>query len=100
MRTRIDFHNKLKEVCDNVYYMAPRNDKMVYPCIKYEQIRPSVQYANNHIYKHTKRYLVTYITKNPDDPVIDSIFYAFPNSSWDRQYKSDNLYHNVYEIYY
>lgn len=99
-KTRLDFHNKLLEICDNVYFQAPRDDKMVFPCIKYEMMRPSIVHANNHIYKHTKRYQVEYITKDPDDPIIDALLYFLPHTDFDRQYKSNNIYHNVYEIYF
>lgn len=99
-RPRTELHEKLKEVCPNVYFQAPREDRMVYPCIKYELSRPYIRHANNKIYKSDKRYQVTYITKNPDDPVIEELLYFLPHTQWDRQYKSDNLYHNVYEIYF
>lgn len=99
-RTRLDLHAKFKEICDNVYFKKPRDDKMVYPCIKYDLSRISLKHANNKVYNHKKRYTVTYITKDPDDPVIEAMFYMFPKISWDRQYISNNLYHNVYELYF
>lgn len=99
-RPRTELHNKLLEICPNVYYQAPRDDRMVHPCIKYELNRPTIKHANNKIYKFDKRYQVMYITKNPDDPVIDELLYLLPHISWDRQYKSNNLYHNVYELYF
>lgn len=99
-RTRLELNAKFKEICENVYYQTPRSDRMEYPCIKYELSRIQLKYANNKTYNHKKRYTVTYITKDPDDPLVDEMFYKFPEINWDRQYKSNNLYHNVYELYF
>lgn len=99
-RTRLDLQAKLEEFCDNVYYQKPRDDRMEYPCIKYELSKIRVKHANNKVYHHKKRYTVTYITKDPDDPLIEALLYAFPNITFDRPYKSNNLYHNVYELYF
>lgn len=97
---RLELHNKFLEICDNVYFQPPREDRMNYPCIKYELSKIKLEHANNKVYHHKKRYMVTYITNDPDDPVIEAMFYMFPKISWDRQYKSNNLYHNVYELYF
>ena len=99
-RTRIDFHNELLKVCNHVYYQKPRDSKMEYPCIIYEDAKPNVQYANNKIYIHNKRYSVTYVTKDPDDPVIDQLLYLLPHTEWDRKYIGGNLWHCVYDIYF
>lgn len=99
-RTRLDLSAKFKEICDNVYFQPPRDTRMEYPCIKYELSKIRLRHANNKVYNHKKRYTVTYITKDPDDPIIEAMFYIFPQISWDTQYKSNNLYHNVYELYF
>lgn len=100
-RPRTELSKKFHEICDNVYFQAPRDSRMVYPCIKYELAKPSVKHANNNIYKLTKCYTVTYITKDPDDPMIEGLLYSFKSIKMDRApYKSDNLYHCVYELYF
>ena len=99
-KTRLELQTTLEAICDNVYFQPPRDNRMSYPCIKYDLSRIRLAHANNKVYNHKKRYTVTYITKDPDDPVIEEILYIFPQISWDRQYKSNNLYHNVYELYF
>ena len=99
-RTRLDLQAKFEEICDNVYFQKPRDNKMIYPCILYNLSRIRLMHANNKVYNHKRRYTVTYITKNPDDPIIDSMLYLFEQIHWDRQYESNNLYHNVYELYF
>lgn len=97
-KTRLELDAELKKICPTVYFQEPRSERMEYPCIKYALNKISTENANNHIYKLDKHYTVTYITKDPDDPIIEGLLHAFPGIKWDRQYKSSNLYHNVYEL--
>lgn len=99
-KKRTELSELFHSVCDNVYYKDPRSKNMDYPCIKYDLADIVTRRANNSIYHDEKRYTVIYITSNPDDPLIDNMLRLVPKISFERQYKSGNLYHNVYEVYF
>ena len=101
MRTRIDFHKMLinETSCDHIYYQPPENLKLVYPCIIYSEEADRPDYADNVIYNNKVRYSVTYISKSADDTTKDLI-HKIMYCAFDRSYKSDNLYHTTYTIYY
>lgn len=83
----------------NVYFQPPTGTKLQYPCIVYHLDDANDVHANDRIYRRLYRYSLTYITKNPEDPmrdIIDDLQYC----SFDRFYTSDNLNHFVYSIYY
>lgn len=83
----------------NVYYQPPNNLKMSYPCIKYSVQGIDTKKADNKTYQLTKRYEVTVIANRADNPVILKLL-EMPMCSYDRQYISDNLYHDVLTLYY
>lgn len=84
----------------NVYFQPPTSVKMSYPCIRYSLNRIDKQNANNRFYWSTNEYEVTVIDSNPLSTIAKDILMAFPSSSFDRQYVSDNLYHSVLTLYF
>ena len=83
----------------NVYYQPPTGTELQYSCIVYNLDAANDTHANNHIYRRLYRYSLTYITKDPDDPMrdrIDDLQYC----RFDRYFSTDNLNHYVYTIYY
>ena len=83
----------------NVYFQPPTGTKLQYPCIVYHLDAANDIHASDHIYRRLYRYSLTYITKNPEDPmrdIIDDLQYC----SFDRFFTLDNLNHFVYSIYY
>lgn len=100
MKTWSDLYVVLKEIVDNVYYQPPENLKLKYPCIIYERSNAVSQYADNIPYKKDKRYTVTLITKTADnDEYLDKIL-DLPMCTFDREFKNDNLVHDVFTIYF
>lgn len=85
-------------VNENVYFQPPQNVSMRYPAVVYSLSHSMALHANNNLYKREARYMVTYITRSPDDPNIESIE-AIPLSRFDRSYIKDGLYHHVYTIF-
>lgn len=91
------------EKCPNikrVYFQPPEKMKMEYPCIVYNLSRIETERANNKLYLKHKSYNVTVITSNPDDETVNHLLENFESCKFDRQYKSDNLYHNVVTLFY
>lgn len=91
---------KLEELLGstNVYFQPPESAKLNYPCIIYSLSGVHNKNAANSVYVKHKSYTLKYITKDPDDPFID-ILSDQPYCGFSTQYKSNNMYHNVYRIY-
>lgn len=113
MRSRLDLHEKLKDFIgnDNVYFEPPEGYKMSFPCIKYNLSGADVLRANDSIHRFMKRYSVTIITRDVDegeewrpsareDGIIEGFLKTFEHSSFDRPFKSDNLMHFVFTLYF
>lgn len=84
---------------DNVYFQPPTGLKIKYPCIIYKLDATSDRHANDGVYGRLYRYNLTYITKDPDDPMsdkLDDLSYC----RFIRCFSSDNLNHFVYTIYH
>lgn len=100
MRTRMDLHNKFKELLgsEQVYYQPPESLKMQYPAIRYSKADITNIYANNIKYYSHDVFDVVIISKVPDHPVIKKIL-ELPYTEFDRHYVSDNLNHDIIRIY-
>lgn len=83
----------------NVYFQPPTGMKLEYPCIVYNLDTANDVHANDRIYRRLYRYSLTYITKNPEDPMRDTID-DLQYCSFNRFFASDNLNHYVYTIYH
>ena len=83
----------------NVYYNPPASVKMKYDAIVFSRSDVANTFANNRVYKQDYRYTVTTITEDPDAPIIDKVS-KLPMCSFDRHFVSDNLHHNVFNLYY
>ncbi len=98
---RPELHKKLCDLLGsrNVYYQPPTGVRLEYPCIIYNLDATNDVHADNHIYRRLYRYSLTYITKNPEDPLrdkIDDLQYC----RFNRFFVSDNLNHYNYTIYF
>lgn len=101
MATRLELQTKLEELlgCRHVYYQPPNSIKMEYPAIVYSKGSIDGIHANDNKYQKNTRYEITVIDRLPDNSVIEKIL-ELPYSSYDRNYKSDNLNHDVLTLYY
>ena len=101
MADRLDLQGLLEELLEsrNVYYQSPESVKMQYPAIRYSKKNIQSVYANNSKYLMRDCYELIVISRKPDDPVIKKLL-ALPYCGYDRQYITDNLYHDVLTIYY
>lgn len=106
---RIEFGNKLRETFvkafggdlkdANVYFQPPENTRMKFPCIVYRRQKLTARHADNFPYLNFRRYQVTAIDTNPDSKLVDELS-IMPKCMYDRQFISDNIYHDVFNIYY
>lgn len=99
MGTRLELHDKLKDITPNVYFQPPNGLQMEYPCIRYRISDENVDHADNGPYKFTQRYQLTIIDKDPDG-LIPSKVRVLPMVRFSRFYASGNLNHFVYDLYF
>lgn len=84
---------------ENVYFQPPESLKMKYPAIVYSLSTIENKHADNSVYDSRRRYTVTLITSDPDSRVIGELAYL-QMCRFNRHYKSNNLNHYVFELYY
>lgn len=101
MRSRLEFREYLKTVTgvEHLYFQPPEDIKMEYPAIVYEIDDTDNSFANNKAYKQYMAYSVTVIDSDPDSEIFHKLL-GLPLTQFDRQYKSDNLNHFVFTIYF
>lgn len=102
MGNRLELHTKLCTLLgnSNVYFQPPENLKLQYPCIVYELDTVNVDYADDNVFISNRRYDVTHIFKNVNDELIDDMIRHFTYCSHERRFIEENLYHDLYSIYY
>lgn len=101
MASRVQLQTLLEALIDssNVYFQPPETVKLSYPCIIYSRSLNKTKFANDEPYNHQVGYTVTVVDKNPDSSLPDKIK-SLPMCIFDRHYTSDNLNHDVYNLYY
>lgn len=103
MKSLIDISQEIKRrldlICDNVYFQPPSNIKMEYPCIVYSRDRIDNVHGDNHVYNQKHRYQVTVIDEDPDSEITEKLS-KFDKCRFDRRFVTDNLYHDVFSLYY
>ena len=102
MGTRIQLHEKFMGLFGsyNIYFQPPETIKLKYPAIIYDFDGFYTKPANDKKYVMENRYTVTFIHKDPDVHYEEDMFSMFPWCSFDRRFVNDNLYHDVYTLYY
>lgn len=101
MASRLELQSLLEQITEsrNVYYQPPESIKMNYPAIVYTRYDINSINADNKPYANTNAYTITVIDKDPDSIIVDRVK-ALPMCSYDRNYKSDNLNHDVFTLYF
>lgn len=103
MKDRLDLHKELVRLLgsNHVYFQPPEDCKINYPCIIYERENIDANHADDVKYLKTIRYEVMYISKDPDsNDLIKKILDSFKYCSYTRHFVSDNLNHEVFDLYY
>jgi len=100
-RTRVQLDSILRTILGttNVYFDPPESFKLKYPCIVYSLEAHQERRAENEPYIKMRRYGLTYITRDADDPMVDTLEdleYCHLN----RPYTADGLFHYAYDIYF
>lgn len=100
-KRRLELHEILCDLLGtrNVYFQPPESVRMKYPAIVYARDDIQKTHANDGTYLTKLRFSVTAIDSDPDSIVTERLL-ELPLCRFNRQYLSDNLYHNVFELYY
>ena len=101
MASRLELQSKLEELLEssNVYYQPPASIQMKYDAIRYSKKDFWRTVANGKTYSKLRCYELVVISRRPDHEVIDKLL-DLPYCSFDRSYVADNLYHDVFTLYY
>ena len=83
----------------SVYFQPPSSIQMTYPCIVYNRDTAHNVFADNVPYRHTTRYQVVTIAKDPDSDIPDKVA-ELPMCTLIRTFIVDNLNHDVFDLYY
>lgn len=101
MSSRLELQTIFEEILEsrNVYFQPPESVMMKYPAIVYGLEDIESTFANDGVYLSKRKYLVTVIDKKPDSLIVGKIT-TLPNCRFDRHYEKDNLYHDVFMLYF
>ena len=100
-RTRVELDKILRTTLGstNVYFDPPESFKLKYPCIVYSLGGHNEVFADDSQYYKLKRYTLTYITRDADDPMVDTLD-DLEYCRLNRPYTADGLFHYAFEIYF
>lgn len=84
----------------NCYFRPPTGLKMNYPCIRYDEVDSSTQFADDRIYRLHKRYELIVIDSNPDSKIPGKLINTLPYLAPGREYYGDGLKHFTFTLYY
>ena len=98
---RLELHNILVTALgtSHVYFQPPATVKMTYPAIIYNRDNIHDRFANNKSYIRKYAYQVTVIDADPDSSIVEKVS-LLPLARFERHFTSDNLNHDVFQIYY
>lgn len=100
MKTRLEIQYMLEEVLgsSHVYFQAPPNTGMKYPCIVYKFVRFNTEYADNKPYLVTGHWDIHHMYKNPKNDLKEKFLTDVQFSSFDRRIVADGVYNDYYII--
>lgn len=84
---------------NNVYFQPPESVKMSYPAIVYSRNDIGNSFANNNVYAQNHSYEVVVIDRAARSKIVDAVS-KLPKCRYVRNYKADNLNHDVFILYY
>ena len=101
MASRLDLQSTLEALLGlkNVYYQPPASVKMGYPAIVYSRNNINNRHADNSVYSTMTSYEIMVIDRNPDSSIVAKVS-VLPGIRFNRHYVTENLYHDVFTLYY
>lgn len=101
MGSRLELQTLLENILEseNVYFQPPESTKIRYPAIIYSRSRIYSEHADDGAYTSSVQYTLTLMDPNPDSEFVFKIA-QLPYCRHDRNYKSDNINHDVFTLYF
>jgi hypothetical protein len=101
MATRLELQTLLESLAgvSKVYFQPPEDVRLEYPCIVYVKSKVDSRYADNLPYNTHNGYNIQVLDSNPDS-LIPSLVAQLPSAKFVTRYRKNNLYHDVYSIYF
>lgn len=101
MGKRLELQARLENLLGSrqVYFQPPSTRHMDYPAIIYRRDPGDTKWADDVPYAYHRKYVLVLVYKDPDTDLIDKLRLQ----PWCRHvshYVADNLYHDVFELYY
>lgn len=104
VQRRRELSTKLRDILGstNVYFQPPPNTMMKYPCFVYNRSNPYKLQADDQSYLLQGHYSVTYIDPDVERcmAIMTKLLDSFQHISVERSFTSDNLNHDVYNLYF
>lgn len=102
MASRLELQDKLEKLFEtkHVYFQPPESAQIRYPCIIYSRRTGETRFADNNPYSFFKAYDVTLIRQDPENDWVDKMAMSFPMCRYDRNFKTENLEHDVFVLYF
>lgn len=100
-KTRLTLQELLEGILGSrhVYFQPPASVRMAYPAIVYARSKINNRYADNLIYGQATEYQITVIDEDPDSEIVKRVS-QLPGCKWNRDFKADNLNHDVFTLCY
>lgn len=101
MKTRLEVQDMLEKILgsQNVYFQAPPNTGMKYPCIVYRFDRFGRDDADNQPYILTGRWEIHHMYKSIKNDLKTTMLFAAPWVECGRRFLKDGVYNDFYTIY-
>ena len=101
MKTRDEIQTLLEDAIGNknVYFQAPPNTGMTYPCMVYKFVKPDVKYADNTPYLLTGHWEVHHMYKSVKNDLKEKMLFIAPYVTFDRRLVNSGVYNDYYTIY-
>lgn len=101
MDRRYDLHEELLTLgARKTLFQPPPSVQLEYPAIIYTRKSTYTTNADNKVYKGHRLYQIEVIDPNPDTPLIDALLNKFQMIKHVNNFKTSNLNHDVFDLYY
>ena len=101
MDRRHKLHEELLTLgASKTLFQPPPSVQLTYPAIIYTRKSTYTTYADNYAYEAPTFYQVEVIDPNPDTPLVSALLNKFQMIKHVNNFKSSNLNHDVFDLYY
>lgn len=101
MGRRHKLHEELESLgAKKTLFQPPPSVQLEYPAIIYTIKSTYTTNADNRVYTGHRFYQIELIDPDPDTPLIDALLNKFKMIKHVNNFKTSNLNHNVFDLYY